>query len=227
MSYLKRMKTAIFILYFLLLATSSPLRAHTPEEGMILATPAILIYRTVTGNNIPSKESPYKVGGGLIVEGDVNDVGGIEIALIYQDKYYLRRDDDNLAVEKIKRMYITTGYRYWPKPWISLGLAFASSYSMGNPRVIYREHPSDEKLLTSAQRITEYGVDFSVQWDIWHINNWHFVSDIRYTWSLTRKPHESADLYGIMLGIKYRIPKDLLSGRPEEKDLDSFLDRHF
>lgn len=179
--------------------------AHAPKEGDVWATASPFFYRSITDAKY-SKGSP-NVGGAIVAEGDVDYNGGVEIAMIYVDKTYVSHTDEDSFVERIKRVHITTGYRHWFMPWVSAGAAFFSSYSMGDAQVIDDNRPSGRELETSARDITEYGFDFSVQWEVWRQDEFAVVADSRYFLSTTRKIHEDADLYGVLLGIKYLVPK--------------------
>ena len=177
--------------------------AHTPEEGKIWATFGPFAYQTKMHD--PDKKTPA-FGGGLVAEGDVDYNGGVEIAMIYIDKLY-RIDRGGQSLEElIKRMYITTGYRHWFAKPFSFGGAFFSSYSMGDPKIIHDTFSSGD-VETTARAITEYGFDFSLQWEMWSNETVAVVADGRYSWSLTRKAQEDADLYGVMIGLKYLVPK--------------------
>jgi hypothetical protein len=178
--------------------------AHTSEEGQIWVTTGPYFYQTKTSASQPEK-APY-VGYGLIAEGDVDFNGGVEIALFYLDKlYFLDRGGDQV-VEKIKRMFITTGYRHWFKKTFSFAGALFSSYSMGDAKIVVAPDKAGE-LRTSARDITEYGMDFSLQTEIWGNEQMAAVIVTRYSWSTTRNQGEDADVYGVALAFKYLIPK--------------------
>jgi len=157
--------------------------------------------------SVKQKESPYLTGAGLIAQGDVDKNGGIEIALFYLDKFYLRRQGDDHITEKIKRMYVTTGYRHWFNKSFSSALAIYSSYSMGDARVVHDENTGGD-VPTTATEITEYGLDVSIQVELISNDELALVADSRYSQSLTAKSREDANVYGILLGLKYLIPKE-------------------
>ena len=77
---------------------------------------------------------------------------------------------------------------------------------MGDAKVVVPPDTVDG-LKTSAQDITEYGMDFSLQAEIWSNEEMAAVIDTRYSWSTTRNQREDADVYGIALAFKYLIPK--------------------
>lgn len=184
-------------------AWSTAVFAHVPHEGSIWATSGLFAYHTKTSDD---RGNSPGLGGGIAAEGDVDYNGGVEIAMIYEDKFYQIKTGAGSLEEKIKRMYITTGYRHWFVPRLSFGGAFFSSYSMGDAKVVHDSlHAPDLK--TSARDITEYGMDFSVQTELWSDEDFAVVADGRYSWSLTRKSHEDADVYGVFLGVKYLVPK--------------------
>jgi len=189
----------------LCLVASSIALGHTPKEGDIWANIGPFIYKTKTPHPI-ANEVPMS-GGGIVAEGDVDYNGGVEIAMIYLDKLYVRTRNDDVVAERIKRMYITTGYRHWFASPISAGLAFFSGYSMGDPKVVLDERPSGDSLVTSARKITEYGFDTSIQCELYGDDHFGLVVDLRYSWSLSREEQEDADTYGAMLNFKYLVPK--------------------
>lgn len=198
------MRLLLGITIFALLA-ALPAFAHTPAEGKVWGTVGPMAYRTGS-NSVLASEEP-NVGGGVVAEGDVDQNGGVEIAMFYIDKLYLRRLESGLLAERIKRMYITTGYRHWFTPWISTALAFFSSYSMGDVRIIAGKEGPGPGDHTTARQITEYGADFSLEWEVWGDENTNFVIDGRYSKSMTAKRDERADLYGMLFGVTYLIPK--------------------
>lgn len=200
------MRRPSLIILSICIAASLEATAHTPQEGDIWATLGPWFHRTNTSESI-ANHSPY-TGGGVVVEGDVDYNGGVEIAMLYNDKLYVRKRGQDEVAERIKRMHITTGYRHWFKPWASAGLAVVSSYSMGDPKVVVDDRPSGEALSTTARDVTEYGMDLSLQWEIIGGENLALVADARYFFSLTHKSHEAADVYGVLLGLKYLVPKN-------------------
>jgi hypothetical protein len=186
------------------LATATPALAHEPSGGKIWAYAGPSLYRTRSGHQA-AKEAPAK-GGGLVAQADVDDNGGVEIGMFYLDKLYVRETDDDVVAERIKRMYITSGYRHWFVPWVSAAAAFFSSYSMGDPKVIVERESEGEDFVTTARDITEYGLDASLQAEVWGAGDAAVVLDARYSLSLTDKPDESADVASVLLGYKHRVP---------------------
>ena len=178
--------------------------AHQPHEGDIWATVAPGVMET--RSNDPRANDPTATGG-ITAEGDVDYNGGVEIAMLYVDKLYARRKGDDAIVERIKRMYVTTGYRHWFFPSLSFGGAFFSSYSMGDAKVVVDDVAEGHELKTTARAITEYGMDFSVQYELFHVQEVAMTLDARYSLSLPHKSREDADTMGILLGCKWRVPK--------------------
>ncbi len=192
-------------LLFLLVLSMEAL-AHPPNEGDVWVTAGPFFHRTNSAQGL-ADNAPF-LGGAIAVEADVDYNGGVEIAMIYEDKLYVRRIEDAVIAERIKRMYITTGYRHWFIPNLSAGIAFFSSYSMGDAKVIFDNRSSEkEAAATTANDITEYGFDLSMQWEFWNKGDFALIADTRYSLSTAKKSRQDADLYGIILGLKYLIPK--------------------
>ncbi len=202
--YSRRMSKLNLITLVIIYLLNFECLAHSPEEGMIWATTGPYVYRTKTSMSHPGN-TPY-LGYGLIAEGDVDSNGGVEIAIFYIDKLYFSDKGDAHVVEQIKRMFITTGYRHWFNETFSFAGAIFSSYSMGDPKVVVGPDNADG-LATSARDITEYGMDFSFQTELWGNGQTAFVLDSRYSWSGTRNQREDADVYGVALAVKYLVPK--------------------
>ncbi len=176
--------------------------AHQPEGGKIWGTLAPIANRTKTSH--PAVLNAPYLGAAAVVEADVDDNGGVEVGLFYLNKVYVRERGAEVLVERIKRMYVTTGYRHWFAPWVSAAVAVYSSYSMGDPQVISGR--VRDTFRTTARDITEYGFDGSLQWEIWGKGDVAVVADARYAFSLTRNQGEDADVYGFLLGYKHRVP---------------------
>lgn len=179
--------------------------AYTPQEGNVTATLGTLAYKTNFAGSETGARSPNLAGLGLIVLGDINSFGSLEIAMFDLHKIYFREElGKYVAVEK-EVIHITMGYRFWINPYFSTSVSFYSSYSLGDPRIVHSDFLPDTEIDTSANDTTEYGFDFAIQGDLWTREKWAVVSEGRYSLSVTSKKNENADHYGILLGLRYLI----------------------
>ena len=111
-------------------------------------------------------------------------------------------------------MQVNMGYRRWLSPSFSSALAFYSSYSMGEPAILFNNISPGNEVGTSARDITEYGFDFSFRAELWTDKKMSVFLDTRYSLSMTSKSHESADHYGVLFGVSY-----LVQQKHPDKDL--------
>src|ERR1043165_7776681 len=95
------------IVIFLLIGISQLSFGHTPEEGSIYATLGPFLYKTAYEGKIPGVHSPFLGGFGLLVEGDVDKNGGLELGAIYQHKMYFRSQEGMVLAEKTKVLNVT------------------------------------------------------------------------------------------------------------------------
>jgi hypothetical protein len=188
--------------------------AHEPREGDIHGTVGPYLHKTVTGYR-GDKQTPY-LGLGIIAEGDVDYNGGVEIAIFYLDKLYVRRGENGTQAEHIKRMHITSGYRHWVTSWFSGGLSIYSAYSMGDPVVLEGDSPPADEDATTARKVTEHGLDWSFQLEVWRHEEMAALVDLRFHDALTAKRDERADAWGVLVGFKSYIPKPVKK-KPEAK----------
>lgn len=163
------------------------------------------LYKTNYGAASPDLGSPELGGFALIAEGDVNNHGGLEIGIFYLHKLYFRKQDSEALAEKVKQIYVTMGYRHWLGTKFSLAAALFSSYTMGDYRVIHSSFNPPNRADTSAQDTTEYGFDFSLQYEFWGRKRWAAVVDTRYSLSVTNKFQEDGDHYGVLVALKYLV----------------------
>lgn len=199
---MKKLNTILLILLTFLADSAS---AHPPKVGTIMATMGPYIYRTSFDSRVNGVDSPIMAGAGLIVEGDVDKNGGLEIGAFYLHKDYFRRQDGGVLQQTNKIMYITMGYRHWLTHRFSGAAALYSSYTMGDFRTVHTDFPSGSDVDTSAHDTTDYGFDFSLQYEFLTIDRLHFVFDARYSLNVTPKYHEEADHYGALVGVKYMV----------------------
>lgn len=199
---MKNFKCVIFIIIILLF---EPVFAYSPKQGNVSAMIGPFLHQTYFPKSDLFIDAPVMGSFGIVAEGDVNDHGGVEIGLFYLNKYYFREQSGQFISEKAKTMYITMGYRYWLLSRLSGALAFYSSYSMGDPTPVASQFSSGTAPTTSAKDITEYGFDLSLQWEWALYEKFSAVVDGRYSVSITSKPKENSDHYGVLLGIKYLI----------------------
>lgn len=192
-----------------LFCTGIPAWAHEPVDGSIFATGAAFTYLTDTRG-----ENPVFTAPALVAEADLSSSGGVEIVMAYlRNSFTVRRDSGELT-ESMKRMYISTGYRYWYNKYWSVAFGFASSYSMGDRKVI-RDDFKANRPDSSASDVTEYGFDFSVQYEAWARERFAIVIDGRYALSVTAKDREDSNHMGVMVGIKYFV-----QARDKAPDMD-------
>jgi hypothetical protein len=144
-------------------------------------------------------------GVGLIAEGDTGKLGGIEIGLIYMQQLFSIAQDQRVVVERGKRMYITMGYRAWFTPRVSGAMAFFSNYTMSEAFTIRDDFAPNPAPATSAQTLTKYGVDFSLQYEPYRQDRFSVVIDTRYSLSVTSKPGEDENFYAFLVGLKYYV----------------------
>ena len=142
---------------------------------------------------------------GLIVNGDVDKYGSIEISMFYFRSSFTRQDGNYRVTESIKRLSITSGYRHWFNSFFSFGGGFSASYTIGDSETVSNNFPPGQVPKTSASDVTEYGVDLSLQAEPWVKDRWSVLMDARWNYSLTSKPSENQNSYAVMVGLKYLL----------------------
>lgn len=203
------MGNIIRALFIFLLFNTTESFAYIPEEGQVTATIGPFWSKTnFESTTSPEANPSYMTGLGLISAGDINNYSSLEIALFYMPKNFIRQQGDGFIEERRKVLHMTMGYRYWINPYFSSSLAFYSSYTMGDPMVVYSDFPPEQVIDTSAQDITEYGFDFSLQGQLWGSDKMAVVLDGRYSWCVTPKRDEHEDHYGFLLGLRYFIQEE-------------------
>lgn len=191
-------------LFFCLVIFGFQALAHTPVDGHIYATSGAMLYQTAEFDH--QFDSPFRVAPSLMVEGDLNRHGGFEIQMFYLRNPFSIERDGKVFTQYVKRMYIAMGYRHWFTPWVSTGLAFSSSYAMGDPKILRDDfNDSRDRPGTSASDITEYGFVLSVQNELYRKGRFSMVVDGRLDYSVTAKRGEDSNMYGIFLGLKYFV----------------------
>lgn len=192
-----------FVFLTLVLLSGSLARAHQPRDGDIYGSVGTFGYMTHQWRH--NFQSPQLIGPMIAAEADLYDRGGLEISMFYLKNSMSVLKDGHVITQQIKRMYISTGYRHWFSSRWSGGVAFASSYSMGNPETLQDDFGTLPRPNTSASDITEYGVDLSVQYEFWRSGRFAGVADARYGAALTNKRGEDENHMGIAIALKYFI----------------------
>jgi hypothetical protein len=185
----------------------SPLSAHEAVEGQIwfLAGPSL----NQTLFNPPSESTSKSVllgGQSFFIQGDLNDKSSLELYFSHANKQFFLKTDAGVLAEQTQLLHIAMGYRHWISNYLSTALLFYSSYSMGTPTKVHQDQSLvGSQLVTSAQDITEYGFDFSVQYEIWSEQSSTVFLDTRYSASLTSKADEVANHASFIIGYKWLI----------------------
>ncbi len=189
--------------FWIIFLASAPVWAHTPREGDIRTSIGPYWYQTDRRDHTFSPET--QGGFGIITEGDVDDNGGIEVGVFYVRQFFSIQKDGRKLGEFGKRIYITLGYRHWFSRQFSTGVGFFSSYAMGDSEIVNSDFAPNAQPKTSASDVTEYGFDFSLQWEPLTRDRLALVFDARYSLSVTPKPGEAANFFGILVAFKYYV----------------------
>jgi hypothetical protein len=189
--------------------------AYDAADGNITITAGSFIYRTIFQDTSKGATSGYHGDFGLIMNGDLDEKGSLEIALFHMNKLYSREEESKSQVEQTQVMHISMGYRRWVNPYLSGALGFYSAYPMDDTKVVHTDFAPGTEIKTSARDKTEYGFDFSIQSEVWSNNVISVVADARYAWSVTNLPNEKGDHYGFMLGVKYLFKEKYPRKKPQ------------
>ncbi|MGE4130890.1 MAG: hypothetical protein AB7F86_04595 [Bdellovibrionales bacterium] len=184
--------------------------SHQARDGDIHGTGVFSFYRTLPRDHGFNPQWLNAIG--LVAEGDIDYHGGLEISAFYTRQMYSIQKDGLVHTEVGKRMHIVLGYRHWFNSRFSLGGGFFSSYSMGGGRVVHSEFSSNQQPKTSASDLTDYGFDFSAQFEPIQMGHFAIVLDVRSSLPVTAKPGEDMAFWGGYIGLKFlaqeRQPSD-------------------
>lgn len=205
----------VFFIFFYGFTELAP--AYTPKEGNVTANLGPFIYRTNFRGSDSGIQSPILTGTALLINGDINEKGALEIGMFYMDKYFFREKDSKYIAEDTNLIHITMGYRRFLTSFLSLSLSLFSSYSLGDPHIYRSEFPPDQDVDTSARDITEYGFDLAAQCEVWEQDRYAVVADVRYAYSVTNKLNERGDHYGAFISLRYIVQDKESSHKKEEK----------
>lgn len=178
--------------------------AYAPKEGNIFAAYGPTLMKTYSNNDSHQPTSGWRGDFALFVQGDISSKGSLEISMYHFNKAFFREQEANFAAEEVEMMHIGLGYRYWIKPIISLGLAFASSYAISEAKIISKI-PDGNATDTSARDVSENAIDFSIQYLFLENESHSFFLDARYSRDITARVGERADHYVYTLAFRHFI----------------------
>ena len=187
--------------------------AYAPEEGNITSYFGPYLYKTNFKGSDTGATSPLMLGLGLVVNGDVNTKGSLEIALFLLKKTYYREEAGKFIAAQTDLTHFTMGYRRWFTDSFSSSLSFSSGYSMGASRIIHSDFPVGTEIDTSAKDTVEYGFDLSIQKELIKYPAYAVVIDARYSMSVTNKKNENSDQFGVLLGFRYSVQEKNISNK--------------
>lgn len=199
------MRSIYGFLTIALILFSLPSSAYVAKEGNVSASLGSFFYKTNYDASSDRPKSPYLGDFALLVQGDANDRGSLEISLFHMNKVFIRDQGGDFISEQVELMQVGLGYRWWLHHYLSVALAFYSSYAMSDPKLVHSSIPSGQPLPTSASDITEYGFDFSIQSEVWSRDRLAVILDARYARSVTSKENEHGDHYGLLVALRYFV----------------------
>ena len=207
--------TPINLLILIAIAVPSQVSAYSPKEGNVLGSLGFILHRTNFETSHSGARAPWSGGIALVANGDVSDVGQLEVGLFHINKQYFRDVAAMYVGEVAEQLHITMGYRHWVTSSFSVALAFSSAYSMGDYRELHNDFRPSPGIDTSARDTVEYGVDLSLQTELYSWPRYAIVLDGIYSLSVTGKPNEKADHYGAMIGLRYFIQEKQVVEKPK------------
>lgn len=179
--------------------------AYEVTEGNITAAVGPFFTRSDFTNVKSGALSPYKRGWGLLASADVGRASSLDFGLFYLNKTYLKDENAQFLAERTELIHIALGYRHWLTSFLSGGISLFSAYSVGDVFVEYSDFPPGQSISTSASDVTEYGLDFSAQLEVYEHENFGLILEGRFSRSLTPKENEKADHYGAFFGLRYLV----------------------
>jgi hypothetical protein len=179
--------------------------AYKSVEGNVTALLGPFFYKTNFNTSSSGANSPFLGDPGIILNGDINSNGSLEVAIFHLNKVYVRKQESQYLVEQTELLQISMGYRRWLSSTWSVSLGLFSAYSMGDPTIVHNDFSTGTDIQTSAFETTTYGIDLSIQKELWIRDNNSLVIDARYSWAFAKRGHEYGDHYGLLLGIKHLV----------------------
>ena len=195
---IKSLKALAFFTIFMVCENSN---AYKPKPGKVTTAAGPFVYVSDSLSNNGDVYTSPKLGFALISEAVVAKNSAIEIGLFYLNKPYFRSEGSEYILQKIQRMYITTGYRWWWSSKLSSGVNLFSAFSMGDVETLKTSPGIREEFKTSAEEITNYGLDLSIRYEHEFNPRDGIFIDLRYSYSLTAESGEQSN--PIILGIFY------------------------
>jgi hypothetical protein len=213
--------------FFFFIFITLRLYAYIPSEGNVTASYGLFLYKTNFSGNDQLPSSPWLGGVGFITDGDLNDQGSLEIALFHMNQIYYRNLNNRNLVEKTELVHISMGYRHWLTEKVSAGLSFYAAYSIGDYQTLHSDSNVDHEIDTSARDTTEYGLDSSLQTEIWaNKENEAVTLDLRYSCSISNKENEKGDHYGAFLSYR-RLIQEKKAPSESEKNPEDMIEPRF
>lgn len=187
--------------------------AHQPEDGKVYAALGPYLYKTQEWEE--QFRSPTYGGWGLVAEGDLNRYGGLELTVMYMQPLFALEREDKKVVERVQRIYIAMGWRHWFSRDFSVSPSFFSSYALGDAHIVRNEFgAAPNPPHTSARDPVDYGIALSAQLETLRMDRFAVIIDGRYSYSLTPKPGEDMNQFGLFVALKYFIQ----STKPTDPD---------
>jgi hypothetical protein len=178
------------------------------------------LYQNDFGSQRRHANDPWVGDLGIVANGDFNNHSALEIAMFHMNKRFLRHDGSQYVEELTQVIHITMGYKHWLTQDISYSAAVYSEYPMGMVRVVYSDFPSSDSLQTSAHDTTKYGMELSVQGEVWQGPKYDIITDLRYAYSLTNRSKEFGNHYGAFIALRWLVQEKNPDKKPNKKDFD-------
>ncbi len=178
--------------------------AYTPKEGNVAAALGPYFLQNTFSGSVNDSKSPIKGGFGLSVLGDLDNNGSLELGVFHFEKIFVIDKTEGSIMQRSQVVHIPMGYRHWFTEKFSMSLSFFSDYPMGGVKTVTTAGSSllDQ---TSANDKVDYGFDISARLEVFERSEYSVVTDLRYSYLLTKNEKESSDVIGFFLGLQFPV----------------------
>jgi hypothetical protein len=172
------------------------------EKGSIILSIAGVVNDQVEQVKDGRENREVNVGGGILVEANVNETFGIETGALFIRHQYDLDEKNFRLVQHVDRIHVPIAARFWPTDYLSLAAGPFVSFRTGDVRNALSKGDEAENARTAAHEDVEYGLDAALTLNFAVNRKTGIFLEGRYSSLFEQFRNEDSDQVSALAGLK-------------------------
>ncbi|PIU01262.1 MAG: hypothetical protein COT74_01800 [Bdellovibrionales bacterium CG10_big_fil_rev_8_21_14_0_10_45_34] len=172
------------------------------RDGSLIVSIAAMVNNKVQNIERSQFRDEVGLGGGVLVEANIQDWFGIETGALLTNKQYDWGRDGFRVVQETVRLHVPVLARFWATDFFSLGVGPYASFRVGDTRTSGEAGPFQASIDTPADDTVTLGADLAATLNLAISDKTGFFIEGRYSYPFNEDNSSSLSQLAGLAGVK-------------------------